>query len=407
MERSALFWFILTMLCILAEGFFAMGEIAIISFNKVRLHYYVNKKIKRAEWINELLQNPSRLFGTVLLGVNIALQVGSECSRQFYVAAGLNPDFAFVSQFVLVVVIAELAPLFAGRRYAEHASMLQVPVIYGASKVMAPVIWLFSLSVKAMNKLFHSHQEELGSILSREELQKIVEEQDDTTSITAEKEEFNVIVGNIFHLRTKIAKQVMVPLVELKMVPNTCSVGDLRLILKETPHSNIPIYHRNPANVVAITSPRDLVRIPDNKNVREFARPPWFITEETTVTEILNQFRRNGQNAAIVLDEKGKAQGLITLDDILDEIFHEEKESELLFAIVDKTFPGQMSIAEFNKEFKAHLEGREATTLEELISRHLEHHPVEGDKVRIENFELTVEESSLLGIKSVSVRTLR
>lgn len=405
MNHSALFWFILTLICIFTEAFFAMGEIAIISFNKVRLQYYVNKKIRRAEWIYKLLKNPSQLFGTVLLGVNIALQVGSECSRQFYAASGLNPDFAFITQFLLVVIIAELSPLFAGRRYAEHASMLQAPIIYGVSKLLAPVIWFFSLSVKAVNKLFNSHQEELGEILSREELQKIVEEQD-VSSSSPEKEEFNVIVANIFLLKAKVAREIMIPLSELKMVPNNCTVGELRQILINTPVSIVPVYHREKSHVVCITTPRDLIKVPDNKKVREFARPPWFITEETTATEILNQFRRNGQSAAIVLDEKGKALGLITLDDILDEIFHEEEDGSSLFAIVDKKFPGSMLISDFNKEFRVALDGMGAETLEELITKNLEHHPVVGDRVRIENFELKVEESSLLGIKSVSVRTL-
>lgn len=408
MEHSALFWFILTVICIFAEGIFTMGEMAIISFNKVRLQYYVNKGLKRAEWILKLLQKPSSLFGTVLLGVNVALQVGSECSRQFYKAAGLNPDFAFISQFILVVVIAELAPLFAGRRYAEHVAMLESPLIYGASIIMSPVIWLFGLCVKLMNLFFKGSGEEIGGALNREELQKIVEEQDES-SYAGEDEEFNVVVANIFHLRSKTAKQVMVPLSQIEMVPQSCIVAKLREILLKVPYSNIPLYQGEKSNIVAIASARDLVRIPDNKKVREFARSPWFITEGTVLTEILHQFRRNKQNAGIVLDAAGKATGLLTLDDVIDEIFHDDRDKKITLsthAVIDRSFPGDMLVEDFNKEFDANLPVEEELTLEDLITDNIEHHPVVGDNIRIGRFELTVEEASLLGIKSISIRTI-
>lgn len=405
MDNQVLFWFAMTLLCIFLEAFFAMGEIAIISFNKVRLQYYVNKKIKRAEWIYKLLQKPANLFGTVLLGVNIALQVGSECARQFYLAAGLDPNIAPISQFILVVIIAELAPLFAGRRYAEHVSMIESPLIYASSKLMAPVVFIFGLCVKIMNTLFHSQEEELGGVLSRDELQRVVEEHDDTISYTGESEEFNVVVANIFHLRSKTVKQVMIPLAELKMVSSACTVLEFRNFLKEWGHSRIPIYHRLTTNIVGIAQVRDLVRQDDRSRIKEAAKSPWFITENAKIIQILNEFRRNNQEMAIVLDSGGRAIGMLTLDDILDEIFHKDAlNGRALHSVIDRRFFGNMKIKEFNKEFHAHLKGAE--TLEELILSRLEHHPEVGDSIRINRFELTVEECTFRSIKSISVKTL-
>lgn len=402
MASSPLFWLILTFLFIFAEGFYAMGEIAIISLNKVRLQYYVNKGKRRAVWIFKLLQKPSNLFGTVLLGVNIALQVGSECSRQFYRAADLNPDFAFITQFILVMVIAELAPLFAGRRYAEHVAMLQAPIIYGSSIVMRPFVWFFDLCVRVMNHLFKTEGEELGGALSREELQKIVEEQDE-----GDQEEFNFVVAGIFHLRSKTARQIMVPLSQMVMLPSQATMENLRQLLSRTSFSQIPLYHGEPNNIVAIATARDLVRIQDGKRIRDFSKSPWFVTEETKVTDILQQFRNNKQNVAIVLGLAGKATGLITLEDIVDEIFHDEREKahKQPFAIIERSFPAHTLVADFNKQYNATLPDKEGQTLQSLIEAHLEHRPVPGDSIHLGRFELTVEESSLLGIKSILIRT--
>ena len=101
-----------------------MIEMACVSFNKVRLEYYVSKGKKRALWLSFLLHHPAYLFGTTLIGVNVALIIGSECARRFYAALGLNPDLAALTQILLVLIFAEISPMFAGRRYAEHVASL-------------------------------------------------------------------------------------------------------------------------------------------------------------------------------------------------------------------------------------------------------------------------------------------
>src|ERR1700722_2818149 len=132
----------LTILCIAVQGFFSMLELASVSFNRIRLEYYVSKKIKRAEWLKHLLKKPSRLFGTVMLGVNVALQVGSQTAREFYSTIGLDPDIAPITQVFLVVIFGELVPLFAAHRFPEHVVMLGIPIVYAASKLFSPLIWL-------------------------------------------------------------------------------------------------------------------------------------------------------------------------------------------------------------------------------------------------------------------------
>ena len=141
MSTVAILWALLTLFCIMTEGFYSSLEMALVSFNKVRLQYYIGKGNQRAKWINWLLHHPSRLFGTTLLGVNIAMQLGSECSRRLYTAMDLQADLAPLTQVFLVLIFAELAPIFAARRYSEHMSLLGVPLIYISARVMAPVIW--------------------------------------------------------------------------------------------------------------------------------------------------------------------------------------------------------------------------------------------------------------------------
>lgn len=397
------YFLILIIACLVVQGFFAMVEMAAISFNKVRLQYYVSKGSRRARWLSDLLHNPSRLFGTALICINGALLLGSEASRHFYESLGFSAAWAPLSQVFLVIILAEVAPLFAGRRYAEHAAMLGVPALYFLSILLRPIIWLLDILCKGVHKMLGT-SEGGGLYLSREEFQKILEEQD----------EFNTIVSHVFSLKNETAKELMKPLSSVQTVPSICTIAEMRALLTSNYSPFVPIYHKEPQSIVAIAYPRDLLRLAENKRVRDHARPPWFITETDSVLSILRQFQRNNQSVAIVLDVKGHATGILTLDEIIDEIFGqtdtwmsmEEAVPAMHHVVVNRTLPGDTLLTDFNARYQAHLEGINAQTLGELVSELFDHPPTPGESIRIGHFEMTVEESTVLGVKSVTVKTV-
>ncbi len=405
-----LLWIVI---CLIIQGFFAMIELACVSFNKVRLQYYVSKGHKRARWLSFLLHHPAYLFGTTLIGVNSALMIGSESARRFYDAIGLSPDLAPLSQIILVLIFAEIAPMFAGRRYAENVAMLGVPILYAFSILFRPIIWCLDWLCQIINRLI-GQRVQPGVYLSREELQNIIEERDETLSPTPSSTEFNTIVSRIFTLKNKTAKDLMQPLSQVPIVPSFCTVKEMRELSEKNDLTYLPIFHRNPQNVVAIAYPRDLLRMADHKRIREHARSPWFIAENSSILHILKQFRRNNQSLAVILNEKGLATGILTLDEIIDEIFGQSDDwmsfGEMIprayHIVVDRTFPGDMELSEFNQQFSVNLNYEGAKTLEELMIKALGHPPSKGESVRIDQFELTVEEASLLGAKEILVRSV-
>ena len=339
--------------------------------------------------------------------------VGSECARRFYDALGLNPDWSPVTQILFVVIFAEISPMFAGRRYAEDAALLGIPLFYFFSLCLRPVIWLLDLLCRGVNHLI-GRPVISEQYLSREELQNVIEEREEVVSTLPQKKEFNTIVANIFSLKTKSARDLMQPLSSVQMIPSFCTMAEMRTILSTRYSPFVPIYHRTPQNIVAIVYPRDLLRAHDNKRVREMARSAWFITENTSILQILKQFRRNNQSVAVVLNEAGLSVGILTLDEVIDEIFGRSDEwmsfGDILprthQVIVDRTLPAEMTLIEFNAQFHVHLTYQDAKTLEEVMIQVLGHTPSKGESVRIDQFELTVEEASLLGAKMVAVRTV-
>jgi putative hemolysin len=402
--NSTLGWLFLTLLCLAVQGFFSMLELAAVSFNRVRLEYYASKKIQRALWLQYLLNNPARLFGTVMIGVNVALQLGSQTAREFYLSIGIDPDYAAISQVFLVVVFAELVPLFAARRFPEHVVMLGIPIVYAASRLFAPFNWLLGKWGHLTYRLLGKKGESFEMLISREELQKVLESHD-------EESEFNLVIEGIFSLKKIVASHVMSPLSEIDLIDASSTVAVMRNKMSSLDQVFVPLFHKNHSNIVAIANVRDLVRLPDNRYIRDFARPPWFITANTALMPILAQFRRNKQSVAVVLDTNGSAIGILTLDAILEAIFGEYpqeetfKEEETL-PLIHRTFPGNTRIEDFNREYQTHLNSHGVETFAQLVMTLLDHPPVPGDTVVIDRFELIVEEATLLGVKSITVITL-
>lgn len=384
-----------------------MLEMASVSFNRVRLEYYVNKGLKRAIWLQYLLKKPSRLFGTIMLGVNTALQIGSQSSREFYASVGLNPDITLVTQVFLVVIIAELAPLFAARRFAEHVVMLGIPIIYGTYRLLAPLITLIGWITRLFSRLVGSKEESLDVFLTRDELQKVLESHEEGVG---EGDEFNLIVANIFTLKNKTASTIMTPLNQIEMIRSNMTVAELKQKMSSVSQSFIPLYHKLRSNIISIAISKDLVRLPDNKIVRDFSRPPWFISQGATLIQIIKDFRRNNQSVAVVLNTNGIAVGMVTLDVIFQEIFGTPrvftKKTLERHPVIERTLPGNTKIEDFNTEYGVHLESQGEETLADLMVKVLEHPPSKGDFIVVGRLELSVEEVTLLGIKTIAVKTL-
>lgn len=410
--HKAAFWLTITLLCLLVQAFFAMMEMSSVSFNKVRLQYYVSRGSKRAKWLYSLLQNPPRLFGTTLFGLNLCLQVGSECSRRLYAAMGLNPDFAPITQVILVLIFAELTPLFAARKFSGHVIMSGIPFIYALSKVLIPITFSIGLISKAINFLFTGKGETQLMNITRDELQRAVEEQSHEVRPLEEDPEFNQLVTNILTLQKKEAIHLMTPLHKVTMASSAHLVGKLTETLDKTYHPFLPIYQQHRHNIIGIIDTRDLVRAEPEREVKDFIRPPWFVILDTPASEILNQFRHNKQKMAVVLDKEGQAVGVLSLDHLIKALFGESIEDPIpiiqskQFSVIDRTLSGQMKIEEFNAAFNADIHLAGCSDLGELVEEVLGHLPEKGELVRVGPFEMRIEEISLGNVKKLWVRSV-
>ncbi|MGL4348754.1 MAG: CNNM domain-containing protein [Chlamydiales bacterium] len=403
--NSSYLYLTLLIAALVIQGLFTMMEMALVTFNKLRLQYFMQRGNAHARWIYYLKNHPIKLFGTTLIGMHFAMQFGSECARRLYESIGINPNLSPILQTIIVLIFAELAPMFAAARSSEQVSLAGIPIIYAASIVLSPLIWLFDKLCVIIHKLFH-WTPYVKNYLTREELQVAIEEREEKKGERAKQ--FDYIVSNIFSLRAKTAIHLMQPFISFSRLPSTCTVSDLRIHCFQYPKPYYLIVGEEPENVIGIAYIRDFLQVPKASFIRPYIKMPWFISEKTPIMQIVKQFRGNNQRLAIVLDESGHAKGILTLQAIIEEMFQGEidKEShQRPQMIIDKTFAGNTRIADIEKELGTTIATQKNQTLEGLFLEHLHRHPIKGDILYLEGIILTVRNTSFLGNVQINIKS--
>lgn len=402
MINSSIFWFGINLLCIILQGFYSMMEMACVSFNRVRLQYYLTKNHKKARYINFLIRRPYRLFGTVMLGVNISLQIGSESARNCYKVLGLSPDYAPITQIIVVVIFAELLPLTISRKIPEKLALWGAPILYYSHYIVYPLIQFIGGLTESLYFLLKIKKEKLNSTLSRDEFQKALETHH-------EEQDFNVIATNIFSLSATSAEQVCQPLDQVVMLPSTANVKDLCRTIQNTDMDFVPVYHKERKNIIGIALPKDFV----NKNLTDSLihnlHSPWFITAKSKLIRILKEFRDNRSSVAVVLNASGEPIGILSLNAIFKILFNTSNIAQLkpkTVSVIERTFPGNTPLKDIQKELGIELTHYGAETLAQLVLQLLDTPAEIGTSVITNNLLLEVKEISLYGIKSISIKNL-
>jgi putative hemolysin len=399
---TAGWWSLIVLLALTIHGFSAMFEMAAVSINRLRLSYEIAQGSRRAARMAQLLEQPLQLFGALLLLLNVALVIGSEGARQFYEALGINPDYSAISQVLLVIVVGELAPMFAARRHPERVARATVDIVYWVSRLLLPVTWVLEGVAALVGGLFGKTRTGEVFAMTRDELERLWEEPERGLLQDASQ----AVAANILALRHRTARDAMLPLTELPSVEMHATVDQVRMALSRSPIPWIPI--RRGSAVVGLASPRPLLQRDGHSLARDTLRPCWFISEETPLSEILRQLRTNKQSAGVVLDTSARAVGIMTLDAILEIIFHPvgAQRAPKRALLVDRLVPGSMTLEALVQELPLPLTAEPEITLSQWMTQQLGHRPDAGEMLRVGDFQFTVHETALLGIKSIRIQSI-
>lgn len=401
---SAIYWFMSMLFFLAVEAFFTMSEMSFVSFDRIRLNFLKSHGNKRAQMLSRLLEKPLFLFGSCLIGVNTALIVGSECSRQLYASLGLPVEIAPITQVILVVLFAELSPLLAARAHYQSVALFCVPIVYAISWIFSPVLLVISLSMKVVHKILGSSAHE-GGELNRDELQHLIQKAQ--IPHLDEEDLDSHLVSNIFKLKYKKAKDILDPLEHFVLIPKGVKAKEAFSILEKNFSPIFLIYEKTKNHIIKVGHSRDLLQVDPKAAIETIGHSPWFVTEDLGIFELLSQLKKETLLVGIVLDQSGRAKGGILLEDVLDELFssHPLRYKKGRFAM-QRTLSADMSVSDFNTQYGAKISGKHKT-LADVVAAKLGHPAREGETVRIDHFEFVVKEASVLSAKTLLVRSIR
>jgi putative hemolysin len=416
----------------LLNGFFSMSEIALVTMRKTRVSALVKAGNKRAHAVQFLQKNPENLFATIQIGISvitIAASAFAGASIAADLAAALEKagigfivNHASTISFVIVVAsvsyvnitIGELIPKSMGLRYAEPVALTAAYPIWGLSKISGWLVKALNVSSNLFLKLFKDSTNFTESRLSEEEIRSLISE--GTKAGTIEPMEHSFI-ENVFKLSDMSVDKIMVSRAGITALDIADPVERIVQKAVESGYSRIPIYQRDLNNVIGILYTKKLLpelrKDKPDIDLKEFLVPPYFVPNSMKASEVLKRLQRKKAHVALVTNEHGEVEGLVTLEDVLEEIVGDiaDETDEIDRRIKEDnmgfTVAGNTPIVDFNKYFKTQLpEHEDFNTVAGFILGELGRFPKQGDTVTSGQMKFTVKEATLRTINTLTVEKL-
>ena len=415
-------------LLIFINAFFAATEIAFISLNDAKIEKQAKEGNKKAKKIKKMLQEPSRFLATIQVGITLAGFLSSAFAADAF-ASSLAPKleelmpigieiWEKVSIILITLILSyfslvfgELVPKRLAMKSPEKIAFGTIRIIGIINKITSPIVTFLNFSTNSISKLFGvgpEHEE----VVTEEEIRMMIDVGEEKGSIEEEEKE---LLNNVFEFNDKIVSEVMHHRTEVYAIDVKSNVQDILRELKEYKYSRIPVYEENIDNVVGILFIKDLLAYAySNKEVKikKIMRPAYFVSESKPINELFRDMKKNKQQLAIVLDEYGGTAGIISMEDIIEElvgnIFDEYDDVEKDYEKIDDNtymINGSVSIYELRKILNVDIPEGDYDTLSGYLIELLGRIPLDDENPVIETKKVTYkiedyEEKRILWVKA-------
>jgi len=415
---------LLVLLIVLGNAFFVAAEYALVTARRSRLAERADAGDIRARIALRIMDSPPRFIGTVQLGItafSIALGAIGEPLVEHFVDPILAPPVAFVIAFIIVtylhVTLGELVPKAIALTKNESTALWVALPVEGFYVATYPIVWFLQASSNAVTGLFDIEPAPAGVVAhSEEDIRMIVAQAEVAGTIEHEEQE---MLYKVFDFAEKEVSDVMVPRPEVvalsvDLPPEEC----LRAVI-ESPYTRYPVYRGSLDEIVGILHVRDLFSALLERGiagvaVEQLARKPYIVPETKNLGALLTEFRRTNQHIAIVVDEYGAMQGIVTLEDLLEEIVGEiEDEFDLPDESVERVdehtvrVDGTFPIDDFNEQFRTALPQDDYHTIGGFVFGLLGRAPEEGDEIEYDGAAFRVTDVEGSRIERLEVRLRR
>jgi putative hemolysin len=395
------------------SAFFSSSEIAMFGLESHRVESLVDDGVPSASLVQDLLDDPHRLLVTILVGNNIANVAMSSIATWlfgFYMTEGRAVLAATFGITTVVLLFGESAPKSYAVENTESWSLRIARPLKWAERLLLPLIVVFDYLTQIINRVTGGGSAVEDTYVSRDEIQSMIRTGEREGVIDEEERE---MLQRIFRFNQTIAKEVMTPRLDMTAVPKDATVEEAIEECVQADHERVPVYEGNLDNIIGVVNIRDLVRAAHygegEPELEDVVRPTLHVPESKNVDELLQEIQDNRLQMVIVIDEFGTTEGLITLEDMVEEIVGdilEGDEEQAIEFVGDDTalIRGEVNIDEVNEALDVNLpEGEEFETLAGFIFNRAGRLVEEGETIEYDGIRIRVEEVDTTRIKQARV----
>lgn len=402
MDSGEVIQLLFVVVLLILSAFFSSAETALTTSNKIRLKGLADEGDKRAKRVLEITGDSGKMLSAILIGNNIvnlsASSIATALAIKLFGNAGAG--IATGTLTILVLIFGEISPKTLATIHADKIALAYSGVIWGLMKILTPVIFIINKLSIGFLRLLRVNVSNEPVPLTEAELRTIVDVGHQTGVIEQEEHE---MINNVFDFGDSQAKEIMVPRIDMTFADINSTYEELIDIFRKDKFTRLPIYEDSIDNVIGIINMKDLLLYETSKDsfsVRSILRKPYYTYEHKKTVELLIEMKKSSFNIAIVLDEYGVTAGLITLEDILEEIVGEIRdeydmdEEDPIQKLNDREYliQGSMNLEDLCDVLHLQLSSEDYDTVGGYMIELLDHLPKTGEEIRTpENILLRVE----------------
>ena len=400
MDSSDYIQLLILILLIGLSAFFSSAETALTTVNKIRIRNLAEAGDKSAVTLTKVLEDQGKMLSAILVGNNVVNLTASSMSTTLAMNIWSNKAVGIATGVLTLVILVfgEISPKTISTLYSEKISLKYAKIIYLFMTVMTPVIYAVNVLSSGFLRLVHVDPNRKQEAITEDELRTIVEVSHEEGVIESEEKK---IINNVFDFGDSVAKDIMVPRMDMAMVEVGATYDELIDIFREEKYTRMPVYEETTDNVIGIINMKDVLLIDRNEefHVRDLLREPLYTYEYKNTAELMVEMRQTSNNMIIVLDEYGATAGMITLEDLLEEIvgeirdeYDEDEEQELVeVGPGEYVVEGSMKLDDLNDQLDLELESEDYDSIGGLIIGQLDRLPEEGESVVCDGIRLVVD----------------
>ncbi len=420
MEPPSLLNLILIVVCLIAVAILSSSESSIIAVNKFRLRHLIDTGNKKALALQRMLNQPGKLFSAVILSGNLftvlATSLGTALAIKYLGRQGGIVTATVVMTF-LTVVFGELAPKTFAVTHSERVSLLIAKPLELFIKLISPAVWIFNVSANFVLRVFGVKERPASPFVTEEEIKAMIKIAEEERVI---EEEEKKLLHRIFEFGDTEVSEAMVPRTEVVAIPEGATVGDAMKLVSEKGFSRYPVMKETIDNITGMLYLKDvLINMSradvSQKPVRDLMREAYYIPANKMVSELLDDMRKRKIHVAVVVDEHGGTEGLVTLEDLMEEIVgglqdeFEELEAAKDIEVVDERtliVSGATPLDEVNELVGAEIKSEEFHTIGGFVFGLFGRLPKIGEQVRFHNLRFLILEMEERKISKIKVTKL-